>query len=140
MLQHDADGVIQEERPTEHNAPGVSNMKLSELPLVERFRIVANQYSDAEAAAEFMDEMKTTTLEEKKSVLMKKYGDMPENKAERLVKAGGEWREYITEMCRHKARARKLKLHLEYLRMRERKEDRENWNARTEMRMGRSAT
>ena len=69
---------------------------------------------------------------------MAEQGDMPDSKAERLVKSGPEWPEYLAHMVDARTKANKLKLHLEYLRMQERELDRSSWLRRTEQKMGRS--
>lgn len=115
-------------------------MKESERSIVEEFRLVALAYNDADGAAHLMEELKTTTLEEMKSKLIAERGDMPDNKAERLVKSSPDWRKYITEMCALRTKANRLKLQLDYIRMRERQLDREYWHGRSEAKMGRSVT
>ncbi len=104
---------------------------------VEKFRLVALQFCDADAAASLMEELKTTTLSKMKADLISREGPMADNKAETTVKASHEWEEYIRDMCGHRAKATKFKLQLEFLRMLDRKEDREAWAARTEHRMSR---
>lgn len=118
----------------------ISELPVHERPIVEQFRIVALQYVDADSAAELLSELKTTTLEKLKTDYISKHGDMADNKAERLVKSGADWTEYIEKMVAARAKAHKLKLQLEYLRMLERQQDRMDWAQRTERRMGRSAT
>lgn len=110
----------------------------NEQPIAERFRIVAIQYCDADAAASLMEELKTTTLEKMKSEIVANSTEpIAENKAERMAKCSDDWTAYLREMCAHRARATKLKLQLEYYRMLDKKEDREAWAARTEQRMSR---
>lgn len=118
----------------------MKDMPEDERPIVEQFRIVALQYVDADAAANMLEEMKTTTLERMKSSLIRTLGEMADNKAERLVKSGEEWPEYIERMVMARSKADKLKLQLEYLRMMERREDRMSWLERSERKMGRSVT
>lgn len=120
----------------------MTNLALKDMPereqsIAERFRIVAHQFCDADAAASLMEELKTTTLAKMKADIIEQRGAMADNTAERLAKCSPAWTEYVTEMCGHKAKATKLKLQLEHLRMLDRKEDREAWAARTEMRMHR---
>ena len=123
---------------TSQRAIGVREMPEHEQPISEKFRIVALQYVDADGAASLMEELKTTTLEKMKTALIGKSGDMADNKAERLVKSGDDWEAYIKDMVSARTKANKLKLQLEYLRMVERQEDRENWAQRSERRMGRA--
>ena len=84
--------------------------------------------------------MKTTTLEQMKSALIAERGDMADNKAERLVKSGTEWPEYIKGMVEARTKANKLKNVMEQLRFREREIDRSSWSQRMERHMGRSST
>lgn len=118
-----------------------AEMPERERSIVEEFRIVALQHVDAEGAANLMEELKTTTLESMKQQVVKDHGgEMADNKAERIVKSSPEWRKYITDMCDARKQAHKLKLQLEYIRMKERQMDREYWHGRSEQKMGRSVT
>jgi hypothetical protein len=116
----------------------MKDMPEHERSIVEQFRIVALQYVDADAAASLMEELKTSTLERMKTKKIQELGDMADNKAERLVKSGSEWTDYIESMVMARSKADKLKLQLEYLRMMERREDRMSWLERSERKMGRS--
>ena len=119
---------------------GIKGMPESERSISEQFRLVALRYVDADGAESLLEEMKTTALEQRKSDLIAERGDMPDNKAERLVKSGKSWSDYICEMVEARTKANRLKLQLEYLRMKEREQDRVSWLQRTEHKMGRSAT
>ena len=121
-------------------ALGVKDMPERERPISEQFRIVALQFVDADGAASLLEEMKTTTLAQMKSNLIALEGEMPDSKAERIVKSGPDWSAYIKEMVDKRTQANKLKLQLEYLRMKEREQDRHSWLQRTEHKMGRQAT
>lgn len=130
------------DRALAHLAPGSGNRGQSvrdlpenERPLSEQFRIVALQYADAEAAASYMEEMKTTTLEKLKTALIQEKGDMPDNRAERIVKSSEAWEEYIKKMCEHRAKATKLKLQKEYIEMRRWEQSSAEANARVERRL-----
>lgn len=111
-----------------------------ERPISELFRLAAEEYADAETAADLLDEMKTTTLEQMKSRVIAEKGDMADNRAERIVKSGQDWTDYIMKLVESKSAARRLKLKLEYWRIREREIERDAWRQRTEMKMGRSTT
>ncbi len=115
----------------------VQELPERERPIAERFRLVALQFCDADAAASLMEELKSTTLSKMKADLISNEGPMADNKAETTVKASPDWEEYIRAMCGHRAKATKLKLQLKHLRMLDRKEDREAWASRTEQRMSR---
>lgn len=111
-----------------------------ERSIAEEFRIVANQYVEAMAVLDTYEELKTTRLEQFKSDLIKELGDMADNKAERLVKSGTKWEEYLNGLLASKKAAHKLRLQLEWIRIKERVEDRMSWLQRTEHKMGRSTT
>jgi class 3 adenylate cyclase len=122
----------------QHSRVQPADVPEREQSIAERFRIVALQYCDADAAASLMEELKTTTLEKMKSEIIATSKDpIAENKAERLAKCSEEWTQYLRDMCGHRSKATKLKLQLEYFRMLDKKEDREAWAARTEMKIHR---
>lgn len=83
------------------------------LPWSEQYRIVAKQWVDADAAADILEELKSATL----SQLMSELGDMPVSRAEMQVKADNEWQSYVRQMVEARQKANKLKVQLEYLRM-----------------------
>ena len=85
----------------------------SNMPWSEQYRVVAKQWVDADAAADILEELKSATL----SQLMSEHGDMPVSRAEMLVKADEEWQAYIREMVEARQKANRLKVQLEYLRM-----------------------
>lgn len=87
---------------------------MSNAPLSEQFRLVAKEYVDADAAANMLEEMKSATLSQNMAAL----GEMPVSKAEMLVKASDNWKQYIEQMVDARKRANLLKLKLEYIRMR----------------------
>jgi hypothetical protein len=104
---------------------------LSNEPISEQFRLVAKQYNDLEAAASLLEEMKSATL----SQWMLELGDMAVSKAEMQVKGSERWKGYIEAMCATRARANKLKLQLEWLRMRHTEWNSEAATRRAEMKL-----
>lgn len=117
-------------------ARAISSMPEREQPISEQFRIVARQWSDEDAAACLLEEMKTTTLEEIKTKISAGT-DMAENRSERLAKCSPEWREYVEKMCHHRARANRLKMQMKYLEMRFQEQQGQQANARHEARLSR---
>ena len=101
------------------------------LPWSEQYRIVAKQWVDADAAANFREEMKSAQL----SRLMAKEGDIPVSRAEMNVKASDEWGEFIEQMTDARQKATKLKVQLEYIRMKFMEWQSENATKRAEMRL-----
>jgi hypothetical protein len=101
------------------------------LPWSEQYRIVAKQWVDADAAASILEELKSATLAQ----LMLAQGDMPVSRAEMKVKASEEWDKYIKSMVAERGAANKLKVQLEYLRMKFQEWSSENATKRAEMRL-----
>lgn len=85
----------------------------SNLPISEQFRIVAKKWVDADSAANMLEETKSAFLNQ----LMLAQGDMAVSKAEMIVKASGEWKEYVESMVNARKSANLLKVQLEYIRM-----------------------
>ncbi len=103
----------------------------SNLSWPEQFRIVAKSWVDAEAAASILEDTKSAVLAEKMLAL----GDMPVSKAEMTVKGSAEWREEIKAIAMHRQVANRLKVQLEYIRMKFQEWSSENANKRAEMRL-----
>ena len=101
------------------------------LPLSEQYRIVAKSWVDAEAAASLLEDTKSAFLSQKMAAL----GDMPVSKAEMNVKASGEWTQYVEQMIESRKRANRLKVQLEYLRMRSSEWQSAEASKRAEMRL-----
>ena len=106
--------------------------------IAEEFRLACYEYIKCQEAADALEELKTTTLEQMKTKMVAEKGEMADNKAERLVKSGDEWEAYIRAMVAAKSAARRAKLKLEWIRIKERQEDRRSWLHRSEYKMGRS--
>jgi hypothetical protein len=116
---------------SERAANGISSLPAHERPISEQFRIVARAYADADAAANLLEGTKRDTLEKIKSRIVA-GSDMPDNKAERLARCSDEWREMKVLMLESRNKASRLKLQLEYLRMRHKEQMNANANARME--------
>jgi hypothetical protein len=101
------------------------------LPWSEQYRIVAKQWVDADAAANFLEETKSANL----ARLMAKEGDIPVSRAEMNVKAGLEWAVFLNKMADARKKASLLKVQLEYLRMKFMEWQSENATKRAEMRL-----
>jgi hypothetical protein len=104
---------------------------ISNLPLSEQYRVAADQWVDADAAASILEELKTATLNQRMLAL----GEMAVNRAEMLVKGSPEWRTYIQEMVAARTKANKLKVRMEELRMRYGETQSEEASRRAELRM-----
>jgi hypothetical protein len=128
-------------------------MKPEERPLSERYRLLGEQWADADGAANLLEELKTATLEQRKTkVIMADMEaqraaaipgeitavrEIPDNKAERIVKASPEWESYIRQMCNARAAANKLRVQMEGLKLEHSEWTARDANARHEARLTR---
>lgn len=101
------------------------------LPWSEQFRIIAKQWVDAEAAASLLEDTKSAVLAEK----MQALGDMPVSKAEMIVKGSQEWRGELLSITTARQAANRLKVQMEYIRMKFMEWQSENATKRAEMRL-----
>ena len=99
--------------------------------LSEQFRIAAKDFCDKEAAANLLEQTKSSVLAQ----MMAKLGDMPVNRAEQIVKASGDWQEFIGGMIEARKVANVAKLKLEYIRMLFSERQSAEANARAEKRL-----
>lgn len=104
---------------------------MSNEPYSEQYRVAAEAWSKLESAASMLEECKSAILSQRKI----QQGDMPDNKAERNVKASPEWRDYIEKMVKAREAANLAKVKVEYLRMKFWEASSENANRRAEMRL-----
>lgn len=119
------------ERASASITPRAVEMKLAERPLSEEYRLVALKWVDAQAAADILEETKTSVFAEK----CMQQGDIAVNKAEMRVKASPEWREHLERIVSARRDANKLKMQLRYIEMRHREWVSANATSREEMRM-----
>jgi hypothetical protein len=79
----------------------LKSVPIGEQPLSEQYRHTAKLWCDADAAASLLEETKGAELEERKIKLISDQGDMPDNKAERLIKGSAEWMDRLRASVRH---------------------------------------
>jgi hypothetical protein len=84
-----------------------------------------------------LEEKKTLELEKRKDAVIAELGPMPENKAERIVKASQDWADYVTAMVDARTAANELQHELIGIRMEEREISDRNQTIRAEMRLSR---
>ena len=101
------------------------------MPVSEQFRLKALEWADLDAAARMLEEGKTTYLAQRKTAL----GDIPDNKAEKEVKASADWADYIKKMVRAKTAANRAKIEMEFMRMRFSEWQSQEANARAERKL-----
>ena len=109
--------------------------EISNKPLSEQYRLTGEQWVEKNAAAQLREEGKTTFLSARKTALMEEKGDMPEAKAERLVKCSEEWKQYIVQMVSDRKDANKLKINLKSIEMRWGEQQSYEASKRAEMRL-----
>lgn len=100
-------------------------------PWSEQYRLVAKAWVDAEAAASLLEDTKSAVLAEKMAAL----GEMPVSKAEMTVKASKEWHDNLRTISMSRQTANRLKVQMEYIRMKFMEWQSENATKRAEMRL-----
>jgi hypothetical protein len=115
----------------ERASAGITSLPASERPISEQFRIIARQFADVDAAANILEGTKRDVLESIKSRIVA-GSDMPDNKAERLARCSDEWKEFKASMLENRNKATRLKLQLEFIRMKFSEQLDANANARRE--------
>lgn len=103
----------------------------NDVPVSEQYRLAALDWVTLDAAARMLEEGKTTYLAQQKAAL----GDMPDSKAEKIVKSSEKWADYIKKMVNAKTAANRQKIEVEFLRMRFMERNSEEATARAERRM-----
>ena len=102
------------------------------LPWSEQYRIVAKSWVDAEAAASLLEDTKSAILAEKMLAL----GDMPSvSLAEMTVMASQGWKDDLLSISTQRQAANRLKVQMEYIRMKFMEWQSENATKRVEMRL-----
>lgn len=115
----------------------VKEIPVHEQLLSERYRIAADAWVKADAVARRYEELKSTRLEQMKNALILQEGPMPDNRAEREIKASDEWERYIIDMVDARTRANAFKVEIVEIQMLEREQQDRNQTIRAEMRMSR---
>ena len=103
----------------------------NDVPVSEQYRLAAQEWVAMDAAARMLEEGKTTYLAQQKAAL----GDMPDSKAERIVKSSPQWADYIKKMVNAKTAANRQKVELDYLKMRHMENTSAEANARSERKL-----
>ena len=85
-------------------------MGQSNEPLVEQWHKAAMAYVDAEAAAQILEESRTSVLAERVGSLLEADPKMSYARAETKVKASIAWHDYIEGMVRARTNANRLKV------------------------------
>ncbi len=108
-----------------------------EKPLSEQYRLAGEAWAEADGAASLLESLRSTTLEQRKSQLILDRGEMPDNKAERIVKSSPAWEEYIRTEIRLRMEANKLRVRMQTIQMEFSQWQSRDANTRADMRMSR---
>lgn len=92
-------------------------MEDSNLPISEQFRITAKKWVDQDNAASILEETKSVVLAERKNILIKANPKLSDAAADRQARGEPEWKEFVVSMVEARTKANRLKVQLEYLRM-----------------------
>ena len=83
-------------------------------PWSEVYRRAGYKWRDLEAAAQLLEETKSSLMAQKQTAL---GGDLPVNRAEQTVKASPDWMEHLRKIVEARKKANGAKIDLEYCRM-----------------------
>lgn len=109
---------------------GESNLR-NDMPISEQYRLAALDWVDADSAARILEGSKSAIVAQ----WVNDYGDIPVSRAEAKVKASDDYLRLIEDVENARTKANKLKVQVEYLRMRFSEEIGRDANARAERRM-----
>lgn len=111
-----------------------AQMKPAERPISELFRIAGLEYADLNAAASLKEELRTATLARwKQEVVTQHGGNMPDNKADRLVRSSDRWVDYNKDMVETRRLADRAFVQRKYYEMVDREKQSAEATARKEM-------
>lgn len=97
----------------------------------EIFKEAADEWVDKEAAAQLLEDTKSSIMAQKQAML----GDIPVNRAEQIVKASQEWSRHIETIVSARKAANQAKMDLEVIRMKFAEWNNSEANHRTEARL-----
>ncbi len=100
-------------------------------PISERYRVVAKEWVELEAAANMLETTKSSVF----SQLVVKQGDLAVNRAELNVKASQEWMAHVEMIAEARKAANLAKVRLEYIKMQFSEQQSAEANARAERKM-----
>ncbi len=113
----------------------VGEMPEKERPISEEYRLVAKEWVALDGAARLLEETKTAVLSQR----MKMQGDMPVSKAELIVKASDEWKDFIHRLVEARTAANLAKVKVEWVKMRFQEWQALDASSRAQWKMGRQS-
>lgn len=111
----------------------ISDMPERERPLSEQFRLAAKEWVEADRVANLLEETKSANL----SQMMMKHEALPVSRAEMIVKASDEWKEFLETMVQRRAEANLARVKMQWINMRFSEWQSVNANMRDERRLSR---
>ena len=108
---------------------------ISNEPLSEQYRLAALEWVDADGAASLLEETKSAMFSEMVGKILDGNPKLAVNRAENLVKSGDDYKAFIGKMVLARTNANRLKVQMEYLRMRFMEQNSKEASARAEMRL-----
>lgn len=97
----------------------------------EQYRLMGEEWADAEAAASLLEDSKSSILSQRMAVL----GDIPVNRAELIIKSSPDWEKHLTRINEARRKANILKIRMDYLKMKYHEHQGAEATKRTEMRI-----
>lgn len=108
----------------------------NDIPISEAYRLKATEWVDADKSARLMEESKTIAFSQMVNrTIRQATGKMPHNRAEALVKASDEYKDYIEKMVMLRSEANLLRVEVEYLKMKHSEQQSAEATARAERRL-----
>lgn len=91
----------------------MENSGITNQPISEQYRLAALEWVDADAAANLLEDTRSIYFSE----LVNAQSPIAVNKAEHNVKASPIWRDYVTKTVNARTRANKLKVQVDFMKM-----------------------
>jgi DNA primase len=113
----------------------VEKVRESNHPFSEKFRMVAEKWVDADSAANLLEDTNSSVLSEMKLNEIRKEPGLADNAAERTVKASEAWKAHVNAKCEARRNANRLKVFMDYLRMRHSEQQSLEATQRAEMKL-----
>ena len=117
-------------------ALGVTEMPEREQDLVERFRIVGEEWADADAAYYMLDNTRTSVRDEIELKLTAEGSNA--TRAKMLANTSKDYRDHVKKSADAKRLANVLRARMDYLRMREKRAERREINQMSERKLTRA--
>lgn len=103
--------------------------------LSEQYRLAGIEWAHLDAAANLLEESKSSVLSQMVGKLLQAPGMTAYNRAEMTAKASPEWAEYIREMVKARENANLAKIDVEWIRMKYGEQQSAEATARAESRL-----